>query len=368
MPRPLAIRFHAILLALACSSIAANLAAAPPARNLLFVGAISAWVFGAITLARETSARRRAIAPECPAITAENQDRPRLPEAVRRVLERLVLAALILAMPNIAIAQGSKRAMTPRQALAQLETAKERFESDREKAARKVLDAFDALAEAVDRDRTLTVVDRATIQKDLRFAREAFDRDRTLRPIPELQPAYATYILTVRKSYYGLLAKYERALRLLPSSDERKAPLEEEVADLARTVNRLDLFQPGRTWLGYRADFNAGPHAEPDATGRRYRLVPDQPVNVEFTLRVDSRKGDTFEGEITQNGGAFRAEVHGTFDGVNLRMKMVRMLHGAPRQFEYAGRVVGSLGMLNLRGIKADGKYTEGEVALQLRN
>lgn len=286
---------------------------------------------------------------------------------IQRVTLGGLLVTLILLTSTDSSAQSSrKKAPTLPQALEQLELAKTQFESDCNQAADKVVAAFGSLAEAVDRDRSISVADRATIQKDLRMALADFERDRSLRPIPALQPAYSAYIITVRKSYYALLAKYDRVIRLLPREDERKPPLEAEVDELAQKVNRLDLLQPGRTWIGYRADFNAGPQLKA-VSGNRYRLVQDRPVNVDFTFQVTERKGDSFRGIITQEEGRFRAEVEGRFDGVIIKMGMTRMLAGAPRQFEYAGKLVGSLGMLQLRGNRADRRYTEGELVLQLR-
>ena len=97
----------------------------------------------------------------------------------------------------------------------------------------------------------------------------------------------------------------------------------------------------------------------------RYQIIQDNPVNVDFTFKVTKRARNSFLGEIAQNGGAFRTEVEGKLDGVNLKMKMIRRFHGAPHNFEFGGQVVGSLGQLSMRGFKIDGVYTEGQIVLQ---
>lgn len=85
-------------------------------------------------------------------------------------------------------------------------------------------------------------------------------------------------------------------------------------------------------------------------------------------LPCDPARGNLVRGEMSQNGGGFRAEVEGRFDGVHLEIKQTRMLHGASRYIEYQGVVVGSLGELKMQGIKTDNQPTTGRIVLQLRD
>ena len=182
-----------------------------------------------------------------------------------------------------------------------------------------------------------------------------------------MQEIYVQYIVAVRAGYYSLLNSYDQALRLVPAGDPQREALEKDVDSLTVEVNRIDMLQPGKIWRGFRSDLKPPPRLVPNGIWmRRWHVEQDKAVNVDFNFKVTKRKGSRFVGEVSQNGGGFIAEVEGKFDGVNLEMAMTRMIRGEPRQFEYSGQVVGSLGFLSMQGIKTDGKATAGNIMIEL--
>ncbi len=294
-----------------------------------------------------------------------------------RALRLRAMAALILglslpqggAFAGVGDIKSAKAESALNRAIASLDRSRARFEEDVLAAGERMGAAFDRLSMAVEKDRSIPVSDRVLIQKDLRAARDEFESEGRLRPILPLQPALVAYTISTRKSFQQLANAYGKVLAQLPRSDPRTTAYEDELEALTLRVNRSDMMQPGKTWVGYRSDLQAPPTVRVDPKNpRRHQLVEDKPVNVEFTFTITRREGSNFLGEIAMNDGAFKAEVAGTFDGVNLRMEMIRMLRGAPRQFQFAGQAVGCLGSLNMRGYRTDQRYTEGQVLLQFRN
>ena len=93
--------------------------------------------------------------------------------------------------------------------------------------------------------------------------------------------------------------------------------------------------------------------------------IKNDKVQVEFTFEVTKREGAFVEGIIAQNEGRFKAVVRGTYDGINLAIKMVRMKRGAERYFEYQGEVIGNLGLVALQGIKTNKVATTGRIFLE---
>ena len=183
-----------------------------------------------------------------------------------------------------------------------------------------------------------------------------------------MQDIYVQYIVAVRTGYYSLLERDDQALSLVPAGDNQRQDLEKGVDRLTVEVNRIDMLQPGKVWRGYRSDFKPPPRLVPNGIWmRRWHVEQDKAVNVDFNFKVTERKGNRFIGEVSQSVGGFIAEVEGKFDGVNLEMAMTRMIRGEPRQFEYSGTVVGSLGFLAMQGIKTDGNATAGNIVIELK-
>lgn len=282
----------------------------------------------------------------------------------------ILILANLTAVDAVAQARGgsrNRRAASLSQAMSRLEKDKSAFEAAKQGAMRRVSAEFGALIKGVQQSDDIEITDRGALLKELRDAKAEFESNQKLTPSPLLQNVYAAYIVAVRARYYALLNGYEQALALMPVADERRAGLEKEVDQLSGEVNRLDMLQPGKTWRGYRSDVKPPPRLVPNGIWmRNWHIVQDKAVNVDFSFKVTSRKGGRFLGQISQSGGGFIGAVEGTFDGVNLAMKMTDTIRGEPRHFEYAGQVVGALGFLSLQGYKTDGNYTEGNVVIQL--
>jgi hypothetical protein len=251
--------------------------------------------------------------------------------------------------------------------LDQLSKDKEAFQARKEKAVRAVSASFNTLIKEVQRIDDIDLADRAAMLKELREAKDAFEKNQKLTPSPLMQNTYAQYIVAVRASYYSLLARYDQATQLIPAGDNQRETLEKEVAQLTVEVNRIDMLQPGKIWRGFRSDVKPPPRLVPNGIWmRQWHIEQDKAVNVDFNFKVTKRQGNRFVGEVSQSGGGFIAEVQGTFDGVNLEMAMTQMIRGEPRQFEYSGQVVGSLGFLTMQGIKTDGNATAGNIVIEL--
>ncbi len=261
-----------------------------------------------------------------------------------------------------------KRSVDLPQLLDRLSRDKDAFEFKKKSAAQRVSASFNALIKDVQRIDDIDLAERAAILQELRDARDRFDKNQTLTPSPFMQGIYIQYIVAVRTGYYSLLERYDQVLHIMAAGDSQREAIEKDVARLTVEVNRIDMLQPGKTWRGFRSDFKPPPRLVPNGIWmRRWHLEQDKAVNVDFNFKVTKRRGNGFIGEVSQSGGGFIAEVEGKFDGVNLEMQMTRMIRGEPRQFEYSGQVVGSLGFLTMQGIKTDGNPTVGNIVIELK-
>ena len=160
------------------------------------------------------------------------------------------------------------------------------------------------------------------------------------------------------------------SLEALPSGDSRLATLDREIETLSEEFTRYYSLKPGSHWIGYRSDFKMPPRMEinPAKIGQigMFRKVQDNPVKADFELKIGQRKGRRFTGLISQFDRSFQAQVEGTYDGIHLEMKMVKMKRSAERYFEYAGELVGVAGLLNMQGIKTNNAATVGMIQLTL--
>lgn len=241
----------------------------------------------------------------------------------------------------------------------------EKFNAARSQAKEELLAAFDKLDKSIESARPLAEADRAVMLTDVRAARAKVADENKMTPILAMHPAYVKFITTVRKSFRSVETAYSRAIR--SSTGPRRIELTEELVNLTESVNALDSLQVDQPWKGYRSDYRPAARIQPTPFScRKFRLVQDGNANVDFTLRVEKRRGNQIVAEVSQNNGAFVAEAAGTFDGLNLLLKMTRMRRGPDRYFEYQGQLVGGLGFLEMRGIKTDGNPGAGRIVLVL--
>ncbi len=227
------------------------------------------------------------------------------------------------------------------------------------------------MIEQVIDSKKLNVEDRGVIVTGLKEAKEAFESFQEFTPLLPMQYPYYEYITKLRKGYYALRKRYTKTYKLLRPDDDRRVTLLEELNELADEANTWDAFQPGSVWQGFRQDFIPPPRVEFDPNekkiAKRFRIVQDKAGSVDFTLRVLERQGDRIACEVSQSGGDFRAKAEGTFNGINLYLRITEMRRGPKRMFEYRGEIVGNLGQLSLRGIKINGGYGSGRIGLQRR-
>ncbi len=212
---------------------------------------------------------------------------------------------------------------------------------------------------------------RVAILKELRSAKASFENDSRFAPIPALQGVYRKFAIQISEKYWELMRNCDQLRNALPSGDSRIAAVDREIETLSDEYTRYDSLKPGSNWVGYRSDFKMPPRMEinPAKIGQigMFRKVQDSPVKADFELKIEQRKGRHFTGLISMFDRSFQAHVEGTYDGVNLEMKMVKMKRGAERYFEYAGELVGVAGLLNMQGIKTNNAATAGMVQLTLK-
>lgn len=209
---------------------------------------------------------------------------------------------------------------------------------------------------------------RNAVARQLEEAKASFEEDGALEKIPALQRTYVAYIVASLRAYSKLMKAYDLAMKSVPREDSRYKELQSEIEEYAREINSTDALQVGSVWKGYRSDFGWGPGYKvekgEDSVLRLTKFRNDR-VDVTWQLEIKKRQGRQIEGEISQRDKRFLALVKGTFDGVNLKLKMTRMLKGADRYFEYSGQVAGNLGRLALRGRKTNSALTTGMIVIE---
>ena len=150
---------------------------------------------------------------------------------------------------------------------------------------------------------------------------------------------------------------------------EKNKKLMKQVDQHREETSEFDSLKVGTKFVGYRCDFDWGPVRRIEYSSQVGALmltkIKNDKVQVEFTFEVTKREGAFVEGIIAQNEGRFKAVVRGTYDGINLAIKMVRMKRGAERYFEYQGEVIGNLGLVALQGIKTNKVATTGRIFLE---
>lgn len=209
---------------------------------------------------------------------------------------------------------------------------------------------------------------RTEVAGQLKQAKSSFVNDGKLEKIPAFQSTYVSYIGASLKAYAKLMKAFDAALKGIPENDERYKELQTEIKRYADDISKSDALQVGSVWKGYRSDLDWGPGYKvkkgEDSVLRLTKFRNDR-VDVTWQLEIKKRQGSLIEGEISQRDKRFIALVQGTFDGVNLQLKMTRMLKGADRYFEYSGQVAGNLGQLALRGRKTNNALTTGTIVIE---
>jgi len=255
--------------------------------------------------------------------------------------------------------------------LERLETAKARFDKSFMEIKDRLLSRFDSAYQFVTAS-DFSIDERNRISQIILKAKNQFEESHEFSRIQFFQPDYMDFVSKLCNSYESLLKEYDSTCKQLPKKHPSIAILEKEIKKYREIVHDYDSMKPGTTWVGYRSDFNWGPvktlvQKTPYAMAQ-FETIANPPVNVEFTIRIDERDGNAVVGTITQNNGAFKAIVEGTYDGINLNVVMTRMLNGKERFFSYSGQVVGVMGRLLLRGKKTNGVLTTGVITLQRKN
>ncbi len=211
---------------------------------------------------------------------------------------------------------------------------------------------------------------RLNVVQEMREAKTSFDKENSFTAIPAYQGIYQRFAVLRREKYLVLLQALEKLRTELPAEDGRRALLEKRVTDVSEHYAQYDSLKVGSQWVGYRSDFKMPPRTEIDPAkfGQidMFRKVQEKPVNVAFGLKIETRDGPKFSGVVSQNKG-FKAAVEGIYDGVNLKMAMVRMLKGAKRDFQYEGQLVGGMGVLAMQGFKINDAFTVSTIYLTLK-
>lgn len=250
--------------------------------------------------------------------------------------------------------------------LEKLGTSKSAFETIYKAKIEALRQTFDTLIATVNESKNLRQEDRDTIVTDLKKARDNFIEDGTFAKIPAMQEHYVDFVVNVLKGYSGLMADYQQVLRMLPQQDNRREEFNKEIEIATNRVAKYDSLKEGTEFVGYRSDFNWGQVkgfvASEDAI--RLKRIRNAPVDAHIRFKIKKRIGNKLSGIVNQ-GGEFQAEIEGTYDGVILNIRVVNILKGNRRYFEYSGPVVGQIGQLKLAGVKTNGVATTGSIILQ---
>ncbi len=249
--------------------------------------------------------------------------------------------------------------------LEKLQESKLAFEGTYSSEIQKLQKAFDDLAAMADGAAQIPYLDRQAIVADLKQARQEFTNRGSFAKIPAMQQSYVSFIVSILASYQSLMREYQQVLAALSKDDPRSQTFKQEIDATTERVAKYDSLKKGTVLIGIRQDYNWGPVQGlvegPDAI--RFKRINNPRVEAEIRLKITERQGTMLTGRLNQGG--FVAEVAGNYDGLNLRFKVVRVLKGAPRHFEYSGQLAGQIGILDLVGIKKNGLGTTGKLVLE---
>ena len=286
----------------------------------------------------------------------------------------IILLSVMCATSSSLQAQSSGQQRRAARKEKRIQNALTKLEKAKEQYAKKQVQLVDAMGKTY--QSTIHAVNasswpidvRTRISKELEEAKQAFTDDGTLEKIPAFQGTYVAYIASSLKAYSRLMIAYEKAAKAIPNDDPRAEALREELLEQGDRIEAIDTLQVGTVWKGFRSDHDWGPGLKvtkgEDAVWRLTKFHNGR-VDVSFELEITDRKGTYVAGLVSQNNKRFVAVVEGDFDGVNLMLKMTRMVKGQKRYFEYAGTIAGHLGELNLRGRKTNGATTTGNIVLE---
>ncbi len=277
----------------------------------------------------------------------------------------ILIAGGVLSSKHVVAQTGDSKRLTSE--LEELQTIKKSFESICSAETQKLEKAFDDLVAIADGSTQIPYLDRQSIVADLRQARKEFEKRGRFAKIPAMQGHYEAFVLAILTSYQRLMQKYQRVLTVLPKVDLRRDEFAKEIDDVTARVVKYDSLKKGTVFAGLREDFNWGPVKGfveyEDAI--RLKRIKNGRVEAEIRLKITERNGTLIAGRLHQGG--FVADIAGTYDGVNLNIKTVRLIKGNPRYFEYSGKLVGQIGILDLVGVKANSVGTTGRVVLELQ-
>ena len=289
------------------------------------------------------------------------------------IAQLLGCCILISFGPASALAQKNRK--SKQLSLPELESKADEAESDYYQtcamAKTEVLEGIDGFVKYVDTAPGFAVDIRYSAKEELREAKNAFESQNRFTAIPALQGVYQRFAKTINPKYYAALDGLEKLRTAVPSGDARLAVIENRVTKLSDHYTAYDSLKAKSTWNGYRCDFQMPPHLEvnPAKIGKpgMFRVVQNTPASIEFSLWIEKRAGRAFEGVITQGGGKFKAKVQGEYDGLNLQMKMVQVIKGAHRDFQYAGTLVGGSALLGMQGFTTKKQFTQGAIFMTLK-
>lgn len=285
-------------------------------------------------------------------------------------------SAILVVLPATAFAQKSSTSTKAREAkFSKLEAKVGELETDYyqtcETAKAQLIDRMGKFINYCEDMPGLAVDVRLNILQELREARTAIEKRNSFTAIPAFQGIYLEFAKAIASKYWPLTGELDKLRSALSTGDARRDDVDKRILKLSEHYTSFDSLKVGSQWTGYRCDFKMPARFEIDPAkigqAGMFRKVQDNPVNIDFGLRIEKRTGSKFSGVASQEGGRFQANVEGVYDGVNLKMWMVSMKKGAERRFEYAGQLVGGCGCLQMQGLKVNKAFTVGTIYMTLK-